>query len=221
MLLKQEFLPSDYDDQLWEEIKARKQGKSESVSIFIAIMETLFNRLSRPPCEITRIKHIRQNLLPQYFSQLALSDIENLSGLSKLCKKLEDAHLTQSKFRQPHKPYIEMLEPELAYVTDDVTSEVTEITVSKSAATDSNAVTLHKKGSVYRERDYRQAYPLNRGRSSFSRNIEPGPSTVKCWNCGQPNHTYAGCKLKRKKFCYRCGYANVTVFSCPKCSGNL
>jgi hypothetical protein len=47
-LLKQEFLPPDFDELLWDEIKGRLQGKSESITIYVAVMETLFARLSRP-----------------------------------------------------------------------------------------------------------------------------------------------------------------------------
>lgn len=231
LLLRQEFLPSDYDDQLWDEIKARKQGKFESVSIFIAIMETLFNRLSRPPAEVTRIKHIRQNLLPQYFSQLALLDVETLPELSKLCKKLEDAHLTQSQFRKPQKPYVEMLEPELAYVANSSASEVTEITASKpTTARGESSVfhnnsggpsVVHSKNNVHhRARDSNRVSPVSKGYSSSLQKVNRSPLAVRCWNCEQPNHTYASCKLKRRKFCYRCGYINVTVSSCPKCSEN-
>ena len=46
--LKQEFLPPDYDDILWDEMKVRVQSKSETITIFVAVMETLFSRLTRP-----------------------------------------------------------------------------------------------------------------------------------------------------------------------------
>lgn len=217
LLLKQEFLPSDYDDQLWEEIKSRKQGKNETVSIFIAIMETLFKRLSRPPCEITKIKHIRQNLLPQYFSQLALLDIPSVSELSKLCKKLEDAYVSQSKYRQPQKPYVEMLEPELAYVANSHTvSNFSEPSTSKIKESVDNAKPLKTRRSddVQYKNNSRRIY------RNFSRSGDSVSAPVLCWNCGQANHTYSACTVKRKKFCYKCGHPNVTVSTCSKCSGN-
>lgn len=218
VLLKQEFLPSDYDDQLWEEIKARKQGKTETVSIFIAVMETLFKRLTRPPCEVTKVKHIRQNLLPHYFSQLALLDTPSLSELSKLCKRLEDAYITQNKYRQPQKPYLQMLEPELAYVAD--TSTVPDVTLPNTpkmgGANDCRALKpncgdVNKRNQNNFHRKHNPTAGIS-GSASYS--------SVLCWNCGGTNHTYAGCRLKRKKFCYRCGLPEVTVASCPKCAGN-
>lgn len=38
-----------------------------------------------------------------------------------------------------------------------------------------------------------------------------------CWNCdGQ--HVFSSCTLPRKKFCYKCGYKEVNVNTCPNCS---
>lgn len=36
--LKLDFLPPDFDDIIWEEIRNRKQKKTEKVSIFLAII---------------------------------------------------------------------------------------------------------------------------------------------------------------------------------------
>lgn len=69
-LLKREFLPSDYDDQLWDEILLQTQRRNESVTIYIAVMEALFNRLSELPSEAKRVKYIKKNVLPQYVTQL-------------------------------------------------------------------------------------------------------------------------------------------------------
>lgn len=113
-LLKLNFLPSDYDDKLWDEIKQRAQGRDEPVAIFIAIMETLFSRLARPPAEVTLVKYIKQNLLSQYISQLALYEISTVTELCTLCKKLEEAQNIKNKHRP--NPSINVLEPELAYL---------------------------------------------------------------------------------------------------------
>lgn len=102
-LLKTDFLSENYDDELWDEIRNRQQGKNESVTIFIAQMETLFNRLSKPPVEAIKIKYIRNNLLPYYVRQLALNDISTIADLHKLGKRLETASQTSSRQRVPYK----------------------------------------------------------------------------------------------------------------------
>lgn len=47
--LRQAFLPCDYEESLWEEVRNRTQGADEPVSIYIAIMENLFRRLPSMP----------------------------------------------------------------------------------------------------------------------------------------------------------------------------
>lgn len=88
--LKVNFFP-DFDDEIWDDIKSRKQGRSEPTVIFIAVMETLFSRLSRPPVDSTKVKFIRRNLLPQYLSQLTLFETDRVEELVKCCEKLENA----------------------------------------------------------------------------------------------------------------------------------
>lgn len=78
----------DIDENIWEQIKSRKQGKLEPVVIFIACMEALFNRLNRPPAEVTKIKYIQGNLQPEYRKRLALQEINSILELSNLCKKI-------------------------------------------------------------------------------------------------------------------------------------
>lgn len=45
--LPAEFQPSDFDKLLWDEIRTRRQGSTESVGIFIAQMDNLFLRFNR------------------------------------------------------------------------------------------------------------------------------------------------------------------------------
>lgn len=191
-LLKHEFLPSDYDDRLWDEIKQRAQGRDEPVTLYIAVMETLFSRLARPPSEITRVKHIKQNLNPHYVKHLALSDIKTVVELNSLCKKLEEACAFKNKYRPSSKPFINVIEPELAYLQSPSTSssmpQNTHFKSSKKNKAE-NKTTTHEKRNVV------------------------------CWNCNQPNHTYTHCTEKRKIFCYRCGKPNTKVSNCNH-SGN-
>jgi hypothetical protein len=98
--LKVDFLPPFVDDEIWEQIKARKQRKNESVVILVAEMENLFSRLPRVPCESTKIKYIKQNLLPEYITQLALHFPESVQELTSLVKRLEEASAIKNKSRK-------------------------------------------------------------------------------------------------------------------------
>nr|CAI5819384.1 unnamed protein product [Callosobruchus analis] len=87
-----DFLPPDIDDQIWSQIKYRVQKRDKSVLIFIAQMDNLFNRLSRPPVETTKVNIIRKNLLNEHVTQLALvEDIHSVSRLSFLARRVEEA----------------------------------------------------------------------------------------------------------------------------------
>lgn len=88
--LKKTFLHSNYDQVLLDEIKARKQRQSEPVNIFISTLESMFYRLTRTPSEDEIVNIIRGNLLPSYVNALVLQDIDTISDLVRLCKRIED-----------------------------------------------------------------------------------------------------------------------------------
>jgi hypothetical protein len=95
--LKNDFLPPNYEDEIWEQIKARKQRKGEPVVLFFAELENLFNRISRIVCEATRVKFLRQNLLPDYLSHIALSNTDTVQELLAVVKRLEEAEYFKNK----------------------------------------------------------------------------------------------------------------------------
>lgn len=167
-LLKQEFLPTDFDDKLWDEIKARVQGRGKAVLMYIAVMETLFGRLNRLPCETTKVKYIRQNLLPNYYSQLALSKINTVNELTKLCKKLEENRLSaNAKHQSIQRPYCSVVEPELFFMSEPGPSgqstfwkDSKTFDASNKSESNNNALRSKTRGSVV------------------------------CLNCELPNHTY-------------------------------
>nr|CAH7739559.1 unnamed protein product [Callosobruchus chinensis] len=76
-----------------QEINNRTQGSEERVSLYICAMEGLFNRLPEKPDEKTIVNKIRRNLLPFYVAQLALHDINTVSELTTLCKRLEESRV--------------------------------------------------------------------------------------------------------------------------------
>ena len=99
--LRLAFLRENYDRNLMDEIRSRKQGQNESVTVFISHLESLFNRLT--DCKLSekdKVDIILRNLQPDYIKALALSDVNSLSQLTSLCRKLEDSFLTC----QSHKP---------------------------------------------------------------------------------------------------------------------
>lgn len=209
--LKHDFLHDDIDDDLWEHIKKRKQKKHESTVVFIAHLEALFSRLSRPPAEISKVKHIRKNLLPEFISRLALIDINTVSELSELCRKLEESDYIKDKSRP---------RDEVAGI-DSAGNSQRNFKVTRSNHKNNfnknfknNSYSSNQSGS-----NQNATFNKNHNLNKNSKEVKTKTSVV-CWNCKLPNHTYLDCRASKSIFCFKCGEANVKVSTCPKCSKN-
>ncbi|CAG9840665.1 unnamed protein product [Diabrotica balteata] len=88
--LRSDFLPYNYEDNLLDEIKSRKQAPQEKVTIFINEIVSMCKRLEAPLSEPHIVRIIKRNLLPSYHSSLALTDIPSIADLTEKCKKLEE-----------------------------------------------------------------------------------------------------------------------------------
>lgn len=221
--LKEDFLSPCSDDDIWDEIKSRKQRKNETALIFIAQLENLFSRLSRHPAEETKIKTIRRNLLPEYISQLALVEIDSVSKISTLCKKLEEAKYFKTKNLSC--AGISKLE-----INDQQDSSKGNFSRNNNSYQRQNVSQNFSKKS-YRNRNFSKKSEDVSTSNNAADNSLPSTSenkkqsgnisnTIVCWNCQGLNHLYHHCRLKRKLFCYRCGRPEVKVSDCPVCSKN-
>lgn len=200
-LLRSDFLPLDYDEELWSEIRARKQGQDEKPSIFIAVMINLFHRLSSPPEMSQQLKQIIKNLHPYYASHLSLMEVESLDSLSRYCRLLEETKLQNNKFRNPNLASGVTLEPDLAYKPTGKQS-------IHSLSTNNNSVSCVDK-SNFDSRYHR--------RSSTRANF----NNVRCWNCRDLGHTFRYCLKERKTFCFVCGSPGVVYSSCSNCNKTM
>lgn len=227
--LRSDFLSRDNDEQLWKIIKNRKQRNNESVTIFIAEMESYFRRLSNVPAEVTKIKKIRENLLFKYYERLALTEFESVTELASTCKRWEEVFSTRAR------------NSDMAYVADSSTSSnFTQARNGSNENSFSNSVShnctcscrcssaINASSSSQVNRRYRNSNRNSSRVNVISHNTNPGTSAgnsnnasrTVCWNCNQPNHTFRSCRQTRNKFCFKCGKKNVTVSNCNNCSGN-
>ena len=122
-LLTRDFLPESFDDNLWDEIKKRTQGDKEPIHIYIATMESYFHRLSRPPVECTKLKIIKERILPRYTSRLALVEIKDTDDLCKMCRKLDEADRIKHNYVPPPKSS-HVGQIDLAYLEESSNSTV-------------------------------------------------------------------------------------------------
>lgn len=207
--LKKDFLHDDIDDDLWDQIKRRKQRKGESIVIFIAHLEALFSRLSRPAAESSKIKYIRKNLLPEFYDRLALQDITTISQLCDLCRKLEESDYLKEKSKPRELASLDSTQP------------------SSSG--------LNRNNPNYKNQNKKKIFSKQKNKdldsvpnNTVSRNLNSvsvsddrkSKSQLLCWNCRQPNHTYRDCRAPKSIFCFKCGAAKVKSVDCPNCSKN-
>lgn len=113
--LREEFQPHDYDTKLFDEIKRRTQGPDETIGIYLAIMSSLFGRLSTPISEDIQLRILMRNIAPFYQTQLSLMDVKSIDELRTLCRRLEVRRESVEAFSLPSRK-VNSLEPDLAYV---------------------------------------------------------------------------------------------------------
>ena len=193
-MLRAAFLPADYTDDLWEVINKRKQQPRERTVMFIAAMQNLFNKLDRKPSEASRIKKIRKNLLPHIKDRLILEDFDTVGQLTQACQRIENAQVCTPSMRVG----------------------------TSNQASDQNFAYHNRRPAIYSVDT--NVSEINSGISNtptFGTMASAGMSRpVKCFNCHQPGHINRDCTKPFRLHCYKCGKVNVTVRTCPVCSGN-
>lgn len=137
--LKITYLPADYDEDIWRDIRKRTQGLGEKTAIFVTVLQNLFSRLTHPPKEETKLTIIRRNLLPYIQNQLALHSFRTLEELTSAARKVEDTFTRSQKIKAPPSNSREVTEPDLmfrrgknintvnAYVSDPRNHEISAI----------------------------------------------------------------------------------------------
>lgn len=103
-----------YQEELLEEIKKRTQAKEESVMIYIAVMQNMFNRLPDQISEQQKIAILLKNIQP-YFQQAVCRDTFNsVTEITMVLRILERSKTNCENFQEP-KNAMNVLEPDLAY----------------------------------------------------------------------------------------------------------
>lgn len=197
--LRSTYLSSEYEEDLWQDIRNRTQGAEEKTAIFVAQMQNLFRKLCNPPDETTQLRILRRNLLPSLQAQLALHPIASIADLELAGQAIENVQMRAVRMRPPPSNPNLVAEPELMYQRPRQ--------LRLHAATADESPTTHR--TVGSSSQPRAAQVENR-------------PVIVCWNCRETGHTRRECSKLRRKYCYRCGKENETIRSCPNCnrSGN-
>lgn len=173
-LLKEDYLPSDYDDKLLEEIRRRTQGPNETISAYIVVMENLFARLTQQMDEKTKLKIMLRNLDPFYQLHLGLTEVNSVNHLQRLGKQLEEKRIAVDNFVPPRRKTND-LEPDLAYVYVQDHREI--------ASTSCEA--------IQQQRPPMKCWNCNKiGHTAMNCRA---PRIKKCYKCGKPGYTVKTC----------------------------
>lgn len=198
--LKMDFLPEDYDEYIWAQLHNRKQGRNERVLLFIGGMENLFSKLNEKAAESKMIKLIKKNLLPIYNVHLSLIEINSISELMSLCRKIENANQSQLSLDM-----ISHSEPVCSVSSDNAQANAAYGLLLEKIKL------LEQKFEKYNEK------PSTETQKNVPRPIFAG----ECWKCHSAGHKYSECKISKKSlFCFGCGKEGVSKLQCPKCSKN-
>ncbi|XP_074025990.1 uncharacterized protein [Leptinotarsa decemlineata] len=192
-LMREQFLPDNFDRDLFEEIKRRTQGTNENIGLYIASMKGLFKKMRNPISEESQLEIILERIDPYYHPFLAFGNITSIADLLESCRKLDaKRQLAKSYTPPPHKN--RSLIPELAYAsTSEHHSSPAESTMRRYEST-------------------------KRGVNSIESTDVSRTDGKRCWNCRELGHLSTTCRQQQKRYCYKCGYQNVTVRNCPRCN---
>src|SRR3978361_857427 len=86
--IKETFVSPNHDEDLIDQIRARKQSETETLTAFISVLRMKFSRLLKPWSVEDQINLVRRNLKPDVSQQLALMSIKTYEELESYCPLL-------------------------------------------------------------------------------------------------------------------------------------
>lgn len=122
---REEYLSSNYEEELFEELQRRTQHPSETIGVYLAVMAGYFNRLRCTISEEAKLKIILKNLHPFYLERLKDPLPSSMADLRICCRSMEARRDIINRYIEPSSHRGKTLEKDLAYV--DVTEHVTAI----------------------------------------------------------------------------------------------
>jgi len=209
----------DFQFALRDEILRRTQGEHESVADYLTCMQALFDRLSPPWSLAEQLNYAHRNMLPRLQVAVRRDEIRSFASLEIMASRIEVSHEAATRYRAPPPPERSLF-PELAYRSPKKTARAT---VAAAMGVSTPVSAGRKKAAKTSSPNTSAAGPTVVPANPA---IAPVATTsgrvgnVKCWNCEKTGHIARECGEERRIYCYRCGKSNVTVKTCPTCSGN-
>lgn len=194
--MRSEFLPLDYVDNLWDEIRGRKQGLNESMGAYVSNVMGMFERLELgdPVEEGIKLRYLVKNLAPVYAQHLALTDVLSVEQLKRLGRQIEVGKMRVESYDGKSK---RKMEPDFALKTPQYRRPTVNAIVNQPDAGVPEVAAVSQSSTAGSDK----------------------PKLV-CWKCREPGHVWSKCDSKKadvnRRFCYRCGDVAHIVRDCPK-----
>lgn len=202
----------DFTFALKDEIMRRTQSEHEPVAEYITCMLTLFDRLSPPWPLYEQLNHVYHNMLPRLQISVKRDDFYDFESLERLAIRVERSYEVAKRYQAP--PALERsLFSDLAYRPPRKGRASENLTAVAMPENKNWADKTKKSNSTAPAKE-------NKKGTSSKINATKDRPDVKCWNCGKQGHLSRNCSEAKKVHCYRCGKPEVTVKTCPKCTGN-
>ncbi|CAG9835051.1 unnamed protein product, partial [Diabrotica balteata] len=137
---RREYLSAHHSEALFEELRRRTQHSSETIGVYLAIMNSYFNRLRCHVPEGVKLSIIIRNLHPFYQDRLRDPLPSTLEELRVLCRSMEERRDCIRNYVEPNSRKVNTLEKDLAYVSVDAErcSSVGEVPVVSSESESSS-----------------------------------------------------------------------------------
>ncbi|XP_074033256.1 uncharacterized protein [Leptinotarsa decemlineata] len=172
-LMRQQFLPPNFDRDLFDDIKRRTQGPKESIGMYVASMKSLFNKMRNPVAEEVQLSMILERVDPYYQPFLAFQEITSIVDLLKICRVLDEKRDIAKSYIPPP-PRNKSLIPELAYVEASVASTTNHVSEISPISTT------------------RSCYNCGQSGHNFRGCLTPRKKF--CYRCGAPDVTSRECR---------------------------
>lgn len=214
----------DFQFALRDEIMRRTQGEHEPVADYLTCVNALCDRLSPPWSEAEKVSYAFRNMLPRLKVTIRREEAGDMDDLEDLATRVESSYATTHPHRAPPTPERSLF-PDLAYKPPRHSNRskhnesLASLDTSSNSASSSASGTRKKKSAP----KGKAVAAANTSVASTSAEVKPRAprsSTAKCWNCEGTGHFSRDCEAAPRKHCYRCGRADVTLRTCPECSGN-
>ncbi|XP_050670806.1 uncharacterized protein LOC126969433 [Leptidea sinapis] len=220
--LKADFDRVDYDYRLLAEIRARTQGETENIIVYLSIMSGLFSRLTKNLSDEDKLEIILHNIRPCYAATLSSHPhIKDLDTLKSLCRNYENVQARLLNFREPPTQTSDTIAPDFAYVrpSQNFKTNFQQYKFNNNQNTNNNSSFKNQTNHIIKTNESK----INKSYIANNNNVHAiqtsSSKTFYCPRCRNNTHNLRQCKAdKNKILCFICGHDGFKTPDCPNCN---